>query len=170
MLARVYRRVADGRRPCVVSARGPLGPALAAAIPAPVVLDELGDVGPLGALVTVAARVGTPLIFAVAGDLPEIDADFVDDLEAEYDAAGAAGRAPEAIVPRWPSGAIEPLASLYETKAVARAGSEALAQGRRRVSAMVDLLRVRHFAVRPQDERRLVNVNTPPDYEAYRRT
>ena len=168
MLARVYRRVVDGRRPCVVSARSPLDPMLAEKIRAPVVLDEHGDVGPLGALVTVAATLATTLLFAAAGDLPELDAAFVDDLEAEYDRAGAGTDPPEAVVPRWPDGSIEPLAALYDARAAARAGAAALAAGRRRMSEMLDGLRVRHFAVRPQDEARLVNVNTPPDYEAYR--
>ena len=168
MLARVYRRVVDGRRPCVVSARAPLDEQLAATIHAPVVLDRHGEAGPLGALVTVAATLTTPLLFAAAGDLPELDAAFVDDLEAEYDRAGAASDLPEAVVPRWPDGSLEPLAALYDARAAARAGATALAAGGRRMSAMLDGLRVRHFAVRPQDGARLVNVNTPPDYEAYR--
>jgi molybdenum cofactor guanylyltransferase len=167
MLARVYRRVVDGRRPCVVSARVPLGLELAAAIRAPVVLDGRGDAGPLGALVTVAATLATPLLFAAAGDLPELDAAFVDDLEAEYDRVAAESDAPEAVVPRWPDGRIEPLAALYDVRAAVSAGEAALDGGRRRMSAMLDGLRVRHFAVRPQDEARLVNVNTPPDYDAY---
>lgn len=169
MLVRVFRRVVAGRRPCVVSARAAIDPALAAAMRAPVVLDERGDVGPLGALVTVAATIGTPLFFAAAGDLPELDAAFVDELEAEFDRALAEDDAPEAVVPRWPDGRIEPLAALYDTRAALRAGSAALDAGSRRVSAVLDGLRVRHVGVRPQDEARLVNVNTPRDYDAYRR-
>jgi len=170
MLARVYRRVVDGRRPCVVSARAPLEAELASAIRAPVVLDARGDVGPLGALVTVASTLATPLLFAAAGDLPELDAAFVDDLEAEYDrvAGDSDSDAPDAVVPRWPDGDVEPLAALYDVRAVVRAGAAALDAGKRRMTAMLDGLRVRHFAVRPQDEARLVNVNTPPDYETYR--
>lgn len=167
MLVRVYRRLDDGRRPFVVSARGRLDDALAAAIDAPVVLDDRGDVGPLGAIVTVATRLTTPLFFAAAGDLPELDAAFVDDLESAYDRQAEAGHSPEAVVPVWPSGDLEPLAALYETKAAAHAGSEALASGQKRVSAMIERLRVLHFHVRPQDEPRLANVNTRPDYDAY---
>lgn len=168
MLVRVYRRLVDGTRPCVVSARGPLAHALAAEIDAPVVFDDRGDVGPLGAIVTVASTLSTPLFFAAAGDLPELDASFIDDLETAYDAHGAVGAPPEAVVPAWPNGALEPLAALYDTSAAVHAGSVALASGRRRVSAMIDGLRVLRFDVRPQDEPRLANVNTRPDYEAYR--
>ena len=167
MLARVYRRLNDGARPCVISARRPLDDALAASIDAPIVYDDRGDVGPLGALVTVAATLRTPLFFAAAGDLPELDAAFIDDLEFAFDRQAERGDAPEAVVPVWPSGDLEPLAAIYETKAVIRAGSEALESGRRRVSAMIERLRVLRFDVRPQDEARLANVNTRPDYDAY---
>jgi len=167
MLLRVYHRLVDGVRPCVVSARHPLDDRLAAAIDAPVVFDDRGDVGPLGAIITVASTLTTPLFFAAAGDLPELDSSFIDDLESAYDRQAAAGEAPEAVVPAWPNGDLEPLAALYETKAATRAGSAALGSGRRRVSAMIENLRVLRFDVRPQDERRLANVNTRPDYDAY---
>ncbi|HET9343354.1 MAG TPA: molybdenum cofactor guanylyltransferase [Candidatus Eremiobacteraceae bacterium] len=166
MLVRVYRRLVDGRRPCVVSARGPLEPSLAAKVDAPIIFDDLADAGPLGAIVTVASTLSTPLFFAAAGDLPDLDASFVDDLERAYDAR--LGEQPEAVVPVWSNGDIEPLAALYATSAVVRAGSVVLASGRRRVSAMIDSLRVLRFAVRPQDEARLANVNTRPDYEVFR--
>ena len=168
MLVRVYRRLVDGKRPCVISARGPLAQTLADEIDAPIILDDRGDVGPLGAIVTVASTLSTPLFFAAAGDLPKLDASFIDELEAAYDAQSAAGVPPEAVVPAWPNGDLEPLAALYDTAAAARAGALALASGRRRVSAMIDGLRVLRFDVRPQDEARLANVNTRPDYEAYR--
>jgi len=168
MLVRVYRRLVDGRRPCVVSARGPLDRSLAAKIDAPVILDDLADAGPLGAIVTVASTLTTPLFFAAAGDLPDLDASFIDDLENAYDLDARTGEAPEAVVPAWPNGDIEPLAALYATSAAAAAGSVALASGRRRVSAMIDSLRVLRFDVRPQDEARLANVNTRPDYEVFR--
>jgi len=167
MLVRVYKRLYDGKRPFVISARRPLDDALATVIDAPVVFDDQGDVGPLGAIVTVAKSLTTPLFFAAAGDLPELDVAFIDDLETAYDRHAAYGIAPEAVVPLWPNGDLEPLAALYETKAVMRAGSEALKSGRRRVSAMIEGMRVLHFDVRPQDERRLANVNTRPDYESY---
>lgn len=168
MLARVYRRLVDGRRPCVVSARAPLDRSLAAKIDAPVIFDDRGDAGPLGAIVTVASTLTTPLFFVAAGDLPELDAPFIDDLEATYDRSVRVGEPPEAIVPAWPNGDIEPLAALYDTAAAARAGVVALSSGRRRVSAMLDGMRVLRFDVREQDEARLANVNTRPDYEVFR--
>jgi len=167
MLVRVYRRLVDDRRPCVVSARAPLDRSLAAKIDAPVIFDEHAGAGPLGAIVTVASALTTPLFFAAAGDLPELDASFVDDLERAYDLDARKGEPPEAVVPAWSNGDIEPLAALYATSAAVRAGSAALASGQRRVSAMIDALRVLRFDVRPQDEARLANVNTRPDYESF---
>lgn len=168
MLARVYRRLNDGRRPCVVSARAPLEPPLARKIGAPVVLDEYRDCGPLGGLVTAAGRVATPLVFAAAGDLPGLDARFIDDLEAEFDAARPdEAPPPEAVVPVWPDGKLEPLAALYDAAALARAGRYVLDAGMRRVTAVLEHMRVVAFAVRPQDEARLANVNTRDDYDAY---
>ena len=144
-----------------------LEPSLRRLIPAPVILDEYRECGPLGGLVSAAGRVATPLVFAAAGDLPEIDASFVDDLEAEYAALQSAGGPPHAIVPVWPDGKLEPLAALYDAAALAHAGRLVLDGGGRRVTAVLDQMRVAAFAVRPQDEARLVNVNTPEDYRPF---
>jgi len=171
MLVRVYRRLTITKlRPCVVSARGPLEPAWAEAIDAPVVFDEFDDAGPLGGLVTAVARVQTPLFFAAAGDLPNMDAEFIDALEREYDRSAEDGPAPDAVVPAWPDGTLEPLAALYDTAAFARCGRLALDAGRRRVTAALDGMRVTRYPVSPEDEARLANVNTPGDYAPFSST
>jgi molybdopterin-guanine dinucleotide biosynthesis protein A len=169
MLVRVYRRLTSRDRPCIVSSRAPLEAALASSIAAPVVVDDFEDAGPLGGLVSAAARVQTPLFFAAAGDLPNIDARFVDELEREFDRLAASGNAPEAVVPAWPDGMLEPLAALYDAAAFARAGRRALDAGRRRVTAVLDDMRVVRYAIGPEDEARLANVNTPDDYAAHGR-
>jgi molybdopterin-guanine dinucleotide biosynthesis protein A len=169
MLVRVYRRLTSVHRPCIVSARAPLDASLGSSIPAPVVVDEYDDAGPLGGLVSAAAHVRTPLFFAAAGDLPGIDADFVDALDREFDRLAAAGHVPEAVVPAWPDGKLEPLAALYDVKAFERAGRHALEAGRRRVTAALDGMRVARYAIGPEDEARLANVNTPDDYAAHGR-
>ena len=167
MLVRVFHRLDDGHRPCVISARATLDAPLMRRIHAPVVLDEYRGCGPLGGLVSAAGRVATPLLFAAAGDLPGMDAAFVEDLETEYDRLQAAGDAPEAIVPVWPDGTLEPLAALYDAAVLARVGRRVLDAGGRRVTAILEHMRFVAFAVRPQDEARLRNVNTPNDYETY---
>jgi molybdopterin-guanine dinucleotide biosynthesis protein A len=166
MLERVYRQLTKGGLPCIVSARKPLDATLASAIPAPVVLDAYPDAGPLGGLVSAAHRVTTPLLFAAAGDLPNLDASFVDAIVREYDRLDGSGAAPDAVVPVWPDGKLEPLAALYNARAIARSGKAALDAGRRKVTAALEGLHVATFAVGPEDEARLANVNTPGDYNA----
>ena len=167
MLVRVFRRLADGKRPILISARVPLEAPLAAAIDAPVVLDECGDVGPLGGLVSAATHVVTPLLFAAAGDLPNIDGAFVEELEAGYDRIAATGQRAEAFVPKWSEADVEPLAALYQTAALVRAGRRALDAGERRVTAVLRYMQVTFFGLRDQDEAQLANVNTPTDYESF---
>jgi molybdopterin-guanine dinucleotide biosynthesis protein A len=170
MLVRVFRRLqGSGGRPLVVSSRTPLEASFRDVIRAPVVLDDYDNAGPLGGLVSAAARVATPLLFAAAGDLPNIDCAFVDRLEAEYARLGGAGETPEAIVPRWTDGTLEPLAALYDVNALASSGARALAAGRKRVTAALEGLRVAYFPVGVEHEAQLANVNTPEDYAAHRR-
>lgn len=166
MLVRVYNRLRVATMPIVISARAALAPELAASIDAPVVIDAFVDAGPLGGLVSAAAQVKTPLLAAVAGDLPNLDAPFIADLKREYDDRCAAGERPDAVVPMWRGGELEPLAALYDTQAILQSGRHALEAGRRKVTAALDGLRVAYITVRPEDEARLANVNTPADYRS----
>jgi molybdopterin-guanine dinucleotide biosynthesis protein A len=169
MLARAFRRLTASGRPCVVSAKSPLPLELAAVIRAPVILDEFEDAGPLGGLVSAAAAVRTPLMFAAAGDLPQLSTAFIDALLAEYDRLVREGERPEALVPFWPSGMAEPLAALYDAQALAVAGRRAIEAGTRKVMTALSGLRLVPYPVRAEDEAALANVNTPADYEAHRR-
>jgi molybdopterin-guanine dinucleotide biosynthesis protein A len=168
MLAHVYRRMtADGRR-CIISVRAPIVEITSAIPESEYVLDEYPDAGPLGGLVSAAARVHTPLFFAAAGDMPNMDVAFVYALAHRLDQETDAGNPPEAVVPVWPDGRREPLAALYDTKAFLLAGRQTLSGGQRKVTAAVDLLHVVAFPVGAQDEDKLANVNTRSDYDAYR--
>jgi len=169
MLVRVFRRLTATGRSCVISAREPLAADLAAQLPANVVLDRHDDAGPLAGIAAGAAAVQTRVVFVAAADLPNIDAAFVDDLEAAYRELDAAGAAPDALVPTWPDGRREPLAALYATRPLARAAAATLAAGDKKVTAAFDHLRVAAYPVRPHDEEKLINVNTSADYEAARR-
>jgi molybdopterin-guanine dinucleotide biosynthesis protein A len=74
-----------------------------------------------------------------------------------------------AVIPRWPSGYIEPLQAVYHTKSALTAAKRALAQGNRNMRSMIDNLRgVRYVStmVLEQLEPDLLtffNVNTPQD-------
>lgn len=167
MIERVYRRLTEGGRPCVVSVRLAADAALLNLSSAAIATDEFGDAGPLGGLVSAAAAVRTSLLFAAAGDLPNIESTFIDTLEREFDRRCELGEAPHAIVPVWPDGKLEPLAALYDTAALLAGGKTALAVGKRKVLAALEGARVARYAVRAEDEAMLANVNTPEDYATH---
>jgi molybdopterin-guanine dinucleotide biosynthesis protein A len=165
MLVRVYRRLTATGRPCIISAPAPLDAALRDSIGAPVVADEYKGVGPLGGLASATGRVETPLTFVSAGDMPDIDATFIDALEGEFDRSVNAGIRPDAVIPHWGEDRFEPLAALYDTRALALAARSSLERGVRKVMDAFGTLRVVRYEIRSEDEAKLRNVNTPADYE-----
>ena len=76
-----------------------------------------------------------------------------------------------AVIPRWPSGYIEPLQAVYHTKSALTAAKKALAAGSMNMRSMIDnLIGVRYVStmVLEQMEPELVtffNVNTPQDLQ-----
>ncbi|MBV8171586.1 MAG: molybdenum cofactor guanylyltransferase [Candidatus Eremiobacteraeota bacterium] len=163
MLARSFRRLTATGLPCVISARTPLAPEIAAALgDVSVVLDELADAGPLSGLLSAARRVQTPLLFAAAADMPNLSADFAERLVSAYD--GARDR-PDAVLPTWSDGHVEPLAALYDRSALIERAVAALRAGKRKVTAGLKGARVLAYRLGRADEDELLNVNTPADYE-----
>ena len=169
MLMRALRRLTEPGWACVISVRTPLSVPLTSAENAAdweTAVDEIADGGPLGGLCSAARRARTPLLFAAAGDLPNLSAEFASDLLAAYHAARP--REPAAVLPTWPDGHVEPLAALYDRDALVRGATAALAAGKRKVTAALDGLDVLAYPIRPADEEALLNVNTPQDYERLR--
>jgi len=74
-----------------------------------------------------------------------------------------------AIIPRWPSGYIEPLQAVYHTRSALTAGEKALKQGKLDLRSMIACLRgVRYVStvvLRQMDTKLLTffNINTPKD-------
>jgi molybdenum cofactor guanylyltransferase len=168
MLAGVCRRMCGSDRPCLLSVRE--APQEQSGLPAsiPFVIDRYRDVGPLGGLARAADHVRTPLLFAVAGDLPNIDLAFVESLERAWAASRTRGTAVEAVIPKRSDGTFEPLAALYDTAALARAARAALDAGTRKVMLALRDCAVLEFPVRAEDDWRLANVNTLADYERFK--
>jgi molybdopterin-guanine dinucleotide biosynthesis protein A len=164
MLSHVLRALESTGLPCMVAAGTRFPDALAANTTVPVVYDERPGEGPLAALASAAATIQTPFFFAVAGDMPGIEATFV----ARIVRAAEAAEWPDATVPRYANGTIEPLAALYKREPWVAAAHAALAENRRNVSAALDGLRVIYYDIVPEDEPALANVNTPGDYERIR--
>jgi molybdopterin-guanine dinucleotide biosynthesis protein A len=164
MLARVLRALSSTGAPCLLAANAPLPDDVAAQISVPIVYDEHPGEGPLAALATAAAAVRTPFFFAAAGDMPGIDAAFV----TRVIAAAKEAEWPDATVPMRDDNSLEPLAALYKVGPWLAAARNALAAGRRNVTAALDGLRTVRYRIVPEDEPALANVNTPADYERHR--
>lgn len=164
MVVRVYRRLTRSGRPCVVSVREELPAAIALHLQAPTVKDAHGDVGPLGALASAAACVRTPLLFAAAADLPNVDAGVVDALEGRYLLeTQRSGMAPDVILPRHANGDVEPLAALYNTAALRESALRTLAAGFTKVTQALEGLRVAHYDISERDAFKFANINTADD-------
>jgi molybdopterin-guanine dinucleotide biosynthesis protein A len=164
MLARVLHNMQKTGFPCVLSVREPLRgqPELGGA--GRVIYDEYDDAGPLGGLASAAARIATPLLFAAAADLPNLDGAALEALLRLRKVHEArTGRAPQGLVPRHADGRIEPLAALYDTKALALAARRMLARGRKKVSDALSELDLAYYAVPAAEAERYLNVNTPAD-------
>lgn len=157
LLVRVYRNVSPGR-PTLIAAPE-LAPELATALDVPRIGERGPKRGPLGGLLPAMETVRTGWAFAVAGDAPFVDAALIDRL------AALRATGDEAVVPRHPSGRIEPLAALYAREPFLRVGAEILA-GTAALHHVVERLRTRYLEV--EDPRIFANVNTPEDYAALR--
>ena len=163
MLVRVYRNVSAGRA-TFVSCRGGFAPEVDALLDCPMVVDRWPQRGPLVGLLSTMEAMTTPLVFAVAGDAPFVDAAFIDRIAAAWQPGD------EAVVPEHERNGdvqLEPLAALYDRTAFLRAGNAILAQGDGSMHATLQRLRVRHVPVSKDEAKRLfTNVNTSDDYAA----
>jgi len=166
MLLRVHRQLTHSGHPCIVSVREELSASALVGLNAPFVLDEYIDAGPLGGLASAAKRVLTPLLFAAAADLPNLDAHALEVLLRRYEGEMAgASTAPQAIVPRHSNGDVEPLAALYDTQALRASAERALRSGRRKVTEALVGLRVIYYDIPQVEESRYLNVNTAEDFQ-----
>jgi molybdopterin-guanine dinucleotide biosynthesis protein A len=161
MLVRVYRNVSPGRQ-TLISRRADFAPEVDALLPCKKIPDRWEVRGPLCGLLSAMEALQTPLVFAVAGDAPFVDAAFVDRLAAAWQPGD------EAVVPmheRAERKRFEPLAALYERAAFLREGEKVLgAEGS--MHAVVERLNVRPYLIGNDEERIFTNVNTPQDYAA----
>lgn len=136
----------------VAAARGQALPEL----PARVLRDEVGGLGPLPAVgrgLHAAAQVGASRAFVCAVDMPFLTADLIDAL-----AGPTAELATDVVLP-W-DGRDHYLAGLYRT-ALAGAIDVLVAAGERRMRALVDSVDTQRIVI--SDARPLANLNTPTD-------
>ncbi|MBV8423828.1 MAG: molybdenum cofactor guanylyltransferase [Candidatus Eremiobacteraeota bacterium] len=162
LLVRVYRNVSPGRS-TYISCKGSFSRELDALLDCPMVVDRWTQRGPLAGLLSTMEAMQTPLVFAVAGDAPFIDAAFIDRLAQRY----APGD--EAVVPvhaRHGRRQLEPLAAIYDRVAFLREGSRALTGGDSSMHKMLSRLRVREISMDAADAKLFTNINTADDFAA----
>ena len=162
LLVRVYRNISSGRS-TYISCKGSFSNALDAMLDCPMVVDRWPQRGPLGGLLSTMEAMQTPLVFAVAGDAPFIDAAFIDRLAQAYQPGD------EAVVPvhaRRGRRQLEPLAALYDRLAFLREGSRALTGGDSSMHATLARLRVREVPIDSADAKLFTNINTADDFAA----
>jgi molybdenum cofactor guanylyltransferase len=154
LLLRVYRNV-RGNWPVYIAAKGSFPTDIDARLECPVLVDRWPTRGPLAALLSACGALREDRIFAVAADLPHVDRALLERL------AGAWMPGDEAVVPSR-DGRLEPLAALYDRRALLEAGFAAFSQGRAAMHDLVERLRTR-FVSMPAGA--LLNVNFPADLQ-----
>ena len=152
LLARVYRQLRY-LGPVTVAGRDTFSPQLDALLDCPIVVDRWPDLGPLGGLLSAAQESGAARIFAVAGDAPFVTGEVLDALRDAWRDGD------QAAVPEH-GGRLEPLAALYDRRALIREAHAALGGDDLSMHGMLARLRVRAV---PLDERYFANVNTAAD-------
>lgn len=130
-----------------------------AAFGCPVLVDKFPDAGPLAGIERALATTTSPLLLALAVDLPEMDVEFLSGL-----AVGCAENF--GVIPRV-NKLIEPLAAFYPKSAQMMAGTLL----RKRHNAVVNFARycvrsgLAQFTERPAgDAKYLTNWNAPTDF------
>ena len=162
MIVRVYRNVSAGR-PTYVSAKGTFGAEIDSLLPCPMVVDRWSLRGPLSGLISTFSAMLEPLVFAVAGDAPFVNAAFIDRLAAAWRPGD------EAIVPvhqHHGKEQLEPLAALYDRIAFLREALPVLQSGQGALRLVIDRLATRRVTI--DDPKIFANVNTPEEYAALR--
>ncbi len=126
-----------------------------------VVPDRWPDRGPLGGMLSTMEVMRSPLVFAIAGDMPFVDISLVTLLLSQHTGE-------DAVVPVYDDAGTQrtaPLAALYDRATFLREGIALLERGQAAVHCVLDRLAVRYVPM--QDARMLRNINTAADYRRY---
>lgn len=127
-----------------------------------VIPDRIPGQGPLMGIASAMEASSSELNFVVACDIPRMHIALVEEMLAEADRSGA-----DVVVPMTGSEKYEPLFAVYRKSAL-EAINKVLSSGGRRISDIFALCRVKY--IRLSDADRLRNLNTPAEYEEFRKT
>ncbi|HVN70099.1 MAG TPA: molybdenum cofactor guanylyltransferase [Candidatus Binatia bacterium] len=153
MVAHLYERVRALGTAVYIAGNGSFSRETDAMLDAPLIVDRKPRRGPAEALLSACALVRADRIFALAADQPNLDAGVLERLRASWQSGD------EAVVPEH-DGRIEPLAALYDRRALLREGFELLRGGDRSMRALVARVAARFVAF---EGRFFHNVNRSSD-------
>jgi len=126
-----------------------------------VVPDRFPRQGPLMGIASALEASKSELNFVVACDIPHIDIHLVEQMLAEAESGGA-----DVVIPVTSGGRIEPLFAVYR-RSVLEAANSVLASGKRRISDLFDLCKVKYVTLSEADVP--ANLNTQAEYEQFTR-
>lgn len=130
-------------------------PAMAAGTAFVPVADRVPGQGPMGGVFSALSAANFPCAFVTACDMPFFSGSLADILLNEY-----AGE--DALVCRSADGKLHPLCGIY-SKSCLPALEQSVAEGRLKLSRLLETLDCRIFPVPEEYGWRLTNVNTPED-------
>jgi len=122
-----------------------------------VVRDKVAGQGPLMGIASALESSANDVNFVIACDIPEVDAAAVRRLLADADNCQA-----DIILPSKDKRQSEPLFAVYRKSALG-AINQVLSSGRRRISDVFELCKVKHVKLGAS----LTNLNTRADYEEF---
>jgi molybdopterin-guanine dinucleotide biosynthesis protein A len=155
MIERVLERL-SGSRPVYLAVKA----GFACKVDAPLLIDRWPGGGPLLALLGAATQIDAERIFAVAADQPMLEHAVLERLSAAWEPGD------EAVVPQH-EGGMEPLAALYDRRALLREGERLRRVGRRAMHDLIASLATRFVTL---DRSYFHNVNEASDLFAVTRT
>jgi molybdenum cofactor guanylyltransferase len=153
MILRCYRALRATGWPVYVSANESFGSEIDAALDAPLLADREPGRGPLHAFVSACESIAADRVFAVAADQPRLESSALERL------ADAWQKGDEAVVPSH-DGKVEPLAALYDRRAVLRERPSLERDGKNAMHDLIARLAVRYV---PMEAAFFYNVNEPAD-------
>ncbi|MHB8140237.1 MAG: molybdenum cofactor guanylyltransferase [Vulcanimicrobiaceae bacterium] len=149
LVVRVYRNL-RGYRPTYICARRSFPVDIDAQLDCPMIVDDAPGRGPLVGMITAFHALPHRLVYAVAADMPLVDAQLLTELSAGMRDGD------EAVIPEH-DGRIEPLPALYDRRAFLRHARSARDGS---IIAVIAALRARRL---PMSGERFLNINTPED-------
>jgi len=153
LVLRAYRAASATGWPVFVSAHGPFPSEIDRRLDCPVLLDRRPWGGPLRALYTACENVRQERIFALAADLPHVDAPLLERI------ASAWMPGDRAVIPRH-DGRLEPLAALYARRAILHESFTLFGESRSSMHDLIERIGARFLDV---EAGHFANVNTPED-------